>query len=519
MVEVPNPLFSKVELFFSARNLKNKDLLSKSDPYLMILFQDSNQEYFEVARTGTKKNSLNPDWKETVTLDYYFEKRQNILFRVFDEDESSSQILGEVHSSLGDLVAQGMSILKLDRGGQLVVRVDEYENSRNAYMITLHGIKLDKKDLFGKSDPYLIFYRNLPGGQWAEVHRTEIIKKTLDPKWQPFEITEHELCNCDREKPIKIECYDWDKIGKHDLIGVVQVTIDQLITIENKFELISKKGKVAGRILVKNIEEKKGYTFVDYIRGGMQLSFTVAIDFTGSNLDIRNKKSLHYLSKNRLNPYQKAILEVGIVLQSYNNQKSFNVFGFGGIPEGQEKVNHCFALNGDIDNPCVLGVEGVLEVYSKALMETRLSGPTQFNPVIANFRQLASRTVQHQVYHVLLILTDGVIDDMQETRNSILGSLHLPISIIIVGIGEEDFSQMQILDMDREKTKSVFNPQPRNDIVQFVPYNKFGGNPVRLTEEVLKELPEQVTEFMQSIRYTPVIPEKPKLRNIQITDE
>ena len=82
----------------------------------MILFQDSNQEYFEVARTGTKKIPLTLIGKRQ-TLDYYFEKRQNILFQVFDEDESSSQILGEVHSCLGDLVAQGMSILKLDRGG------------------------------------------------------------------------------------------------------------------------------------------------------------------------------------------------------------------------------------------------------------------------------------------------------------------------------------------------------------------------------------------------------------------
>ena len=519
MAEAVDSLYSKIELFLSGRNLKKKDLLGKCSPLLVLLLQHSGENFFEVGRTSAKADTQNPNWKETITLDYYFERRQNLILRVYDNEVSDSSCIGEVSSSLGDLVAQGTCILKLDRGGQVVVRVDEYENSRNAYMITLHGTKLDKKDFFGKSDPYLIIYKSLPGDHWVEVHRTEVIKKTLDPKWRSFETNEHELCNCDREKPIKIECYDWNRLGKHSLIGTVQVTIEQMLTIENRFELISKKGKLAGKILVKNVEMKKVYTFVDYIRGGLQLRFTVAIDFTGSNLDIRNKKSLHYLSKRRLNPYQNAIKEVGNVIETYNNQKNFNVFGFGGIPDGQEKVSHCFPLNGDLRNPAVVGVDGVLEVYAKALMTTRLSGPTYFNNVIQKFCEISSSTDRKVVYHVLLMLTDGVIDDMVDTRNNIACNLHRPMSIIIIGIGDEDFRQMEELDCDQVKSKSLFNPEQRKDIVQFVPFNRFKGNPVRLTEEVLKELPEQVTEFMHYIGHQPVIPERPRLRSIQIPDE
>jgi hypothetical protein len=519
MSEAKQSLFSKVELFFSARNLKNKDLLSKSDPYLLIQLEDSNQSYFEVARTSKRKNTLNPNWRETITLDFYFEMCQNILFQVYDEDEQHPDFLGEVYTTLGDLVAKGVSILPLNLGGQVVVRVDEYSNSRNAFLITLHGVKLDKKDTFGKSDPYLIIYKNLPGNQWVEVYKTEVIKSNLNPEWKFFEITEQELCNCDREKPIKIECFDWDKVGKHDLIGVVEVTIDQLITIENRFELISKKGKKAGIILVKNVQEKKMITFVDYIRAGTQLSFSVAIDFTGSNLDIKNRKSLHYLSKNRRNPYQKAIWEVGNILQAYNNQKAFAVYGFGGIPEGEEKVNHCFALNGNKQAPQVYGIEGILEIYQKTLLETRLSGPTYFKPVIEEVRQFARGFSSTEVYHVLLILTDGVIDDMSQVTQTIKSSIMEPLSIIIIGIGDEDFSQMEILDMDRVKSKSVFFPEPRVDNVQFVPFKKFGGDPVRLAAEVLKELPQQVTEFMEAINYHPVIPDQPKLRKIQIPED
>ena len=49
---------------------------------------------------------------------------------------------------------------------------------------------------------------------------------------------------------------------------------------------------------------------------------------------------------------------------------------------------------------------------------------------------------------ILLILTDGIIHDMETTINAIIESAHLPLSIIIIGIGNEDFSKMVTLDGD-----------------------------------------------------------------------
>jgi hypothetical protein len=335
----------------------------------------------------------------------------------------------------------------------------------------------------------------------------------------PFEKTEQELCNCDPEKPIRIECYDWNRIGKHDFIGSVEVTLDQLITIENRFDLTSKKGKPSGKLLVKTVEHLKTFTFLDYIRAGLQLSFTVAIDFTGSNLDIKNHKSLHYLSKSKKNPYQKAISRIGNVLQSYNIQKYFPVFGFGGIPKSEKKVSHCFALNNDESSPSIKGIKGILEVYQESLLRTRLSGPTHFAPVIEKVRKMAENSNPHEFYHVLLILTDGVIDDMDETTSVIRNSIRYPLSIIIVGIGEEDFKLMEILDMDRERSKSWFHPEPRRDIVQFVPFKKFEWSTDEFCSEVLKEIPAQITEFMQLIDYRPCVPEQQKIRKIEIPED
>jgi len=51
-------------------------------------------------------------------------------------------------------------------------------------------------------------------------------------------------------------------------------------------------------------------------------------------------------------------------------------------------------------------------------------------------------------YYILLILTDGEIHDMEATKSSIVAASHLPLSIIIIGIGNADFTNMEILDGD-----------------------------------------------------------------------
>ena len=58
---------------------------------------------------------------------------------------------------------------------------------------------------------------------------------------------------------------------------------------------------------------------------------------------------------------------------------------------------------------------------------------------------------QHEpLYNILLIITDGVINDMQMAIDEIVKSSSLPLSIIIVGVGSADFTSMEKLDGDTE---------------------------------------------------------------------
>lgn len=89
------------------------------------------------------------------------------------------------------------------------------------------------------------------------------------------------------------------------------------------------------------------------------------------------------------------------------------------------------------------------------------------------------------------------------------------MSIIIVGVGNADFSAMETLDADTVGLKAN-GVKALRDIVQFVPFNKFvnTGDPrtarIRLAKEVLAEVPGQFISFMKANKIEP----KPPLSTI-----
>ena len=87
---------------------------------------------------------------------------------------------------------------------------------------------------------------------------------------------------------------------------------------------------------------------------------------------------------------------------------------------------------------------------------------------------------------------------MQKTIDEIVRGSGLPLAIIIVGVGNADFSGMDTLDADDEALYSnAYRKYMEADIVQFVPYNEFKHNPHLLAKETLNELPGQLLNYMR----------------------
>ena len=107
-------------------------------------------------------------------------------------------------------------------------------------------------------------------------------------------------------------------------------------------------------------------------------------------------------------------------------------------------------------------------------------------------------TQDNQKFNVLIYLTDGVITDLQKTIDQIVQCSGLPAAIIIIGVGDADFSTMEQLDADDEALySSTFRKYMEADVVQFVPFNDYKANPHMLAKEVLMELPGQLLSWMR----------------------
>lgn len=62
---------------------------------------------------------------------------------------------------------------------------------------------------------------------------------------------------------------------------------------------------------------------------------------------------------------------------------------------------------------------------------------------------------------------------MEETRHAVVQASKLPMSIIIVGVGNADFAAMEFLDGDNRTLRSHTGEEAARDIVQFVPFREF----------------------------------------------
>lgn len=117
------------------------------------------------------------------------------------------------------------------------------------------------------------------------------------------------------------------------------------------------------------------------------------------------------------------------------------------MPHG---VSHFFPCSGSFERPAGYSVEGVFDLYSHCLKNVDFSGPTYFAPLIKAVVEETKQAYRSNpdAYTVLLVITDGCIHDMPQTKDWIVEGSYLPLSIVIVGVGDADFSNMEELDSD-----------------------------------------------------------------------
>lgn len=504
-----------------------------------------------VGKTETVPNSLECTFATSFEIPYFFERAQKLAVDVFDRDvasESDQHI--HRHDYLGSAEAPVPALVRAP-GQKLKIplSVPDKPNQKCGYVTFIAEYVTESKlrlnyDVFisafpsrlsfskGKG-PYLTVSRapegsvsasksaafsvsasaTYPGSasstplqlrppnsdSWITVMRTTKIgapKGKGDYELPRLTYNYERFCRCDDDLPLRFDI-SFEKRGKHRVVASAVSTLRQcdsnggVIELKTSHTGCFQGNDAGGRLLLKNRVVTEDNTFLDYIIGGCEISLVIAIDFTASNGDPKQNGTLHFWNPSEPNEYEMAIRAVGDILAAYDTDQLFPAYGFGAkLPPEFAHASHKFTLTSSPDPVCHT-IDQVLNMYRETLYNVRLSGPTVFSEIVEAAAEHANREVTQndQSYTILLIVTDGVISDVDNTLQEIAKATSLPLSIVIIGVGEADFSNMELLDgddLDRER-----------DIVQFVKFRQYRTTPEVLRAMVLEEIPGQLVQYMK----------------------
>ena len=436
-------------------------------------------------------------FKKKFRMTYCFQKLQIVKIEI--DNEENIQV---VNTSLGNILGSKELFVELPffykgttEDCSVIIRAIVIKDENKNRVITINLIT-DLSNL-PYSDYFVVIYN------WHHPRRKEKVWKSVETPGKEIiftaqMITLQDLCLGSYNRKITIEYY-----GIYcGFVGSVIKTLGQLKTaMENreKIQILNEEGKEQGYFYVHYTIENRS-RFIDLVENGLQIKLSFAIDYTNSNLIYTNPNSLHYIGNpEKLNPYENCLRCFGELISSYDFNHKIALHGFGAIIPQTGDTSHCFPVSLTKD-PIANGIEEAIKQYRESLPKVTLDGPTYFFPVFKENLDMLKDDDDSptSIYHILVIISDGNNHDLDEMIRQLIKSERYPISVCIVGVGDENFTRMLQMDSRTKPLEDKDGNKSERDMCQFVRYNDFKDRPDKLTEYMLTVIPSQVEAYYRA---------------------
>ena len=436
-------------------------------------------------------------FKKKFKMTYCFQKLQIVKVEINYNDN-----IQVVNTSLGNILGSKELFVEMPffyKGStddcSVIIRAVVIKDENKNRVITINLIT-DLSNL-PYSDYFVVIYN------WHHPRRKEKVWKSKETPGKEIiftadMITLQDLCLGSYNRKITIEYY-----GIYcGFVGSVIKTLGQLkdaMDNRDKIQILNEDGKEMGYFYVSFSIENRS-RFIDLVENGLQIKLSFAIDFTNSNLVYTNPNSLHYIGNHeKLNPYENCLRCFGELISSYDFNHKIALHGFGAIIPSTGDTSHCFPVSLTKD-PIANGIEEAIKQYREALPKITLDGPTYLFPVFKeNLDMLKDDDdCPTSIYHILVIITDGNNNDIDEMVRQLIKSERYPISVCIIGVGDENFSRMLQMDSRTKPLEDKDGYKSERDMCQFVRYNDFKDRPDKMTEYMLNIIPSQVEAYYRA---------------------
>eukprot|EP01062_Namystynia_karyoxenos_P018633 TRINITY_DN16952_c1_g1_i2.p1 TRINITY_DN16952_c1_g1~~TRINITY_DN16952_c1_g1_i2.p1 ORF type:complete len:971 (+),score=243.85 TRINITY_DN16952_c1_g1_i2:44-2956(+) len=430
------------------------------------------------------------------------------------DDFGLDMVAGKMTALAADGIGKAKDIMQLmlegatkDKSnlGSITITPEHVDRVQEEVMLHINGRNLDRpKTPFGFKAAIANYFlqisrvqrnRIIPVAR-SNVSHLVVTNKTrvhgMNPTWHPMRCKTYRLCGrdpgrtwnredvsehaCDRAATgcqLMMEVYDYNFVDgdKHQLIGSCRATLGQLLSGAISAIPILDDPRVgqpayenSGELVIKHCEMLTSYSLMDYIKAGLHVDCSFAIDLTMSNgQNIESAESLHFLdpvdSKRHPNDYMSAIREVYRLVARVSHEGAhaagLTVWGVGAQLPGDEKQFSYFPLSLRRRERKILGADRIVDTYISCLDKVTMREPTHLAPLLRDTlirahrsRVHAEKTRSFPAFHLLVVFTDGELDDMTECEDILVEASREPMSVILVGIGKGD--------RDKAKTEKPF---------------------------------------------------------------
>ncbi|KAJ9464398.1 Protein BONZAI 3 [Diplonema papillatum] len=428
-------------------------------------------------------------------------------------DKAAAMAAGTLHFASGavDLVMNGAAQHKYTP--QIHICAEHARNVQEKVIIEMRSSHVDRPRLrFGVKAAianYFVRVSRVQGRRMMPVAQTNVnrkfftkdqLSKGINPSWKPIHTKTFRLCNNDFHRPLLFQLFDYNFVdsSKPRLIGQGRATLAALtsgavksVPLINE-RLAGNEGYVnSGDLVFDKAQLLTSYSFLDYVKRGFEISCSMAIDFSSSNgARTSSKKSLHFIDpvdpiKNP-NAYCRAIGTICKVVGRYATDQMFPCFGFGAVLDG--KVHHSFPMSLDKNAVEIQGEMALKRAYVRCVESLVPCEPTCLAPVLRLSMERAKEKERHNPtkpsYQLLVIFTDGTIDDYTEAADVLVEASAAPMSVLIVGLGDGDREVSgdngfrKVRDLARSDLRSVITGRSlRRGVANFVAWNDFKSSP------------------------------------------
>ena len=442
----------------------------------------SQNKLVHLGETEELPNGNDMNFSRSICTEFFFETKQVLRIDVISAGNTIEFFELPLAAITGNS-SQKCSISNENKNNLTVFAISNEKGDKCTLIQCSFTLETSKKDEY-----FYVLHTKSDDQQWRKYFKSDESTGSL-VNFPVVSFPFDSFSGCSPNRPFSLELYTGNGFKVGFFVGTLAEIAGKKVklTTENKDDLY----------ISLQYTTKERANLQTFLSKGLDISLSVAIDFTFSNKPRDDPASLHFFNEYQLSPYQHAIMTCGSLLSYYDSDNSYPVVGFGaefGMPPA---VSHCFPLNLNQSQWNISGVDGIMQAYCNVFNFIQLSGPTFFRFFLDALFGIARKNKEKspKTYVVMLILTDGAITDLKETKRLIADNSDLPVSIVIIGLGDDSFKSMEELDADKAKLIRTDGQEAMRDLVQFVQFEKFKYDSNELAKEMLKEIPYQIEEY------------------------